>query len=156
MNLPNFVVGTGRCGSTMLSNMLRQHPSILSISEFFSFTVDMGGRISEAFPRDLISGEDFWQIIGSAKPRADLMVKHDVVIPEVIYPFESPGSRFSRETGIPTILQITLPYITEQHESLFDEIHDYAIARPAASIGEHYNHFFGWLKNKFNKNIWIE
>ena len=31
-----FVVSTGRCGSTMLSNMLRLNPEILSLSEFFS------------------------------------------------------------------------------------------------------------------------
>jgi hypothetical protein len=31
-----FVVSTGRCGSTMLTNMLRLNPDILSLSEFFS------------------------------------------------------------------------------------------------------------------------
>ena len=31
-----IVVSTGRCGSTMLSNMLRLNPEILSLSEFFS------------------------------------------------------------------------------------------------------------------------
>ena len=34
MSTPTFVVGTGRCGSTMLSNMLREHPKVLSLSEF--------------------------------------------------------------------------------------------------------------------------
>ena len=29
-----FVVSTGRCGSTMLSNMLRLNPEVLSLSEF--------------------------------------------------------------------------------------------------------------------------
>ena len=31
-----FVVGTGRCGSTLLSRLLRGHPDVLSMSEFFS------------------------------------------------------------------------------------------------------------------------
>ena len=34
MSTPTFIVGTGRCGSTMLSNMLREHPKVLSLSEF--------------------------------------------------------------------------------------------------------------------------
>ena len=31
-----FVVSTGHCGSTMLSNMLRLNPEILSLSEFLA------------------------------------------------------------------------------------------------------------------------
>lgn len=30
-----FIVGTGRCGSTILSTMLDQHPDIAVLSEFF-------------------------------------------------------------------------------------------------------------------------
>jgi hypothetical protein len=30
-----FVVGTGRRGSTMVSAILREHPDVLSMSEFF-------------------------------------------------------------------------------------------------------------------------
>ena len=30
-----FVIGTGRCGSTMLSAILQAHPDALSMSEFF-------------------------------------------------------------------------------------------------------------------------
>ena len=34
---PIFVLSTGRCGSTTLSNILNLHPA-LSLSEFVSFT----------------------------------------------------------------------------------------------------------------------
>ena len=40
MSVPTFVVGAGRCGPTMLSNMLREHPDILSLSEFLSMVSD--------------------------------------------------------------------------------------------------------------------
>ena len=33
MSVPTFIVGTGRCGSTMLSNMLRDHAKVLSRSD---------------------------------------------------------------------------------------------------------------------------
>jgi hypothetical protein len=39
---PVFVVGTGRCGSTLVSNILRAHPGVLSLSEFFTFITDLG------------------------------------------------------------------------------------------------------------------
>lgn len=49
VSVPTFVVGTGRCGSTMLSNMLRQHPRVLSLSEFYASVVDFGRRMDETF-----------------------------------------------------------------------------------------------------------
>jgi hypothetical protein len=30
-----FIIGTGRCGSTLLSRMLRLHPRVLELSELF-------------------------------------------------------------------------------------------------------------------------
>ena len=45
-----FVVGTGRCGSTLVSNMLNLHKEVLSLSEFFAFITDLGTLIPEAFP----------------------------------------------------------------------------------------------------------
>ena len=50
MSTPTYVVGTGRCGSTMLSNMLREHPKVLSISEFFGFVREH----ADAFSPDLM------------------------------------------------------------------------------------------------------
>ena len=33
---PVIILNSGRCGSTMLSDVLNRHPRILSLSEFFS------------------------------------------------------------------------------------------------------------------------
>ena len=41
---PVFIVGAGRYGSTMLSNMVRSHCAILSVSDLVS-VADLGGRI---------------------------------------------------------------------------------------------------------------
>jgi len=34
--MDRFIVGTGRCGSTLLSRMLRCNPELLDLSEFYS------------------------------------------------------------------------------------------------------------------------
>ena len=56
MSVPTFVVGTGRCGSTMLSNMLREHPQVLSLSEFFSMISDAGFRLPQMFSAEPLDG----------------------------------------------------------------------------------------------------
>ena len=57
---PVFVVGTGRCGSTLLSQFLAMHPGILSLSELLDFMTDLGGRIAESFPEEEIDGPGLW------------------------------------------------------------------------------------------------
>ena len=67
MSVPTFVVGTGRCGSTMLSNMLRGHPHVLSWSEFFALITD-ALRTFEPFTAGPIDGG-----IEACRPRFELL-----------------------------------------------------------------------------------
>lgn len=50
-----IIIGTGRCGSTMLSRILRMHPEILSIFEFW-----------RAFPQEAGSG-DIWNLFSQVE-----------------------------------------------------------------------------------------
>lgn len=160
MNPPTFVVGTGRCGSTMLSNMLRQHPGVASISEFFSFACDIGGRIPALFPEEPVDGQHFWQLISAVTPRLSLALRHGVAMPEVLYPHQSPDARYSSESGVPVILQVVLPHLAEARgercDELFDEVREQVIERPSAPIRAHYEHLFGWLTSRFDRRIWLE
>ena len=97
---PVFVVGTGRCGSTLLSQCLRSHPDILSLSETLVFATDLGGRIAEAFPEGEVGGEALWSILGAPHPRQTLMLRHDVMMDEALYR-PGPGRRYTAETGVP-------------------------------------------------------
>ena len=153
---PAFVVGTGRCGSTLVSNMLNLHTEILSLSEFFAFITDLGTLIPEAFPNQEISAAQFWSIISTAYTKQNIMLKHDVVMKEVLYPYKSTSSRFSAEIGVPAILQTTLPHLTPEHDSLFTEIETFLTCRPAATIQQHYRTLFDWLAKRFECNMWIE
>ncbi len=156
MSLPVFVVGTGRCGSTMLSNMLRRHSRILSISEFFSCVCDLGGRIPALFPEEAIDGPQFWSLISAITPRESCALRHGVAMPEVLYPYDSPSARYSAKTGVPAIMQATLPHLTDAHDALFDELREQVISQPSAPMRAHYNHLFGWLMRRFDKEVWIE
>lgn len=156
MSTPTFIVGTGRCGSTLLSNLIRGNPDIASISEFYSLASDFGARYPELFPEGPITGEQYWALIGEGYPRADLMVRFDVAMPEVIYPFNEPGHRFNRETGVPLISQTTLPHLTDDFDALYDELEAVIRPRPLATVREHYIATFEWLMRRFGKRVWIE
>lgn len=153
---PILVVGTGRCGSTMLSGMLRTHPRLASLSEFFSMTCDYGGRIAEIFTDAPVDGEAFWAMIGEPLPRASLVLRHRVVMPEVLYPYDDPRARFSASRGIPAILHTTLPHLHQDPDALFDELRPWVLARPEAPIGAHYRALFAWLAQRAGKPAWVE
>ena len=42
-----FIVGTGRCGSTLLSRMIRENPQVVSLFEYFN-GLDVRRRFSKA------------------------------------------------------------------------------------------------------------
>jgi hypothetical protein len=54
--VPTFVVGTGRCGSTMLSNMVREHPRILSLCDFADVQQALRGACELGFARLTTAG----------------------------------------------------------------------------------------------------
>jgi hypothetical protein len=63
MTSPVFIVGTSLCGSTMISNMLKKHPELLSISEIFSVITDLATSIPQAFPDGMADASQFWKIL---------------------------------------------------------------------------------------------
>ena len=150
-----FIVGTGRCGSTLLSNILNDHPEILSLSEFFSLVADMGSRIDETFPEGDLEAKGFWENMGGLHPHQNTMLRHGVAMGEVLYPC-LPSSRYSAQTGVPAILQAALPHLTDDHDALFDELKDFALSRPRSPARDHYTAAFDFLAGRFGCAMWAE
>jgi putative sulfotransferase len=155
MNAPTFVVGTGRCGSTMLSNMLREHPKVLSLSEFFSFVSD-GARVPEALSPEPMDGAQFWRIVTGCAQHITFAMQHGIASPEILYRYDDPSARFPPETGVPAILLTTLPHLTDDHDALFELLREEVNTWLDAMIGEHYRHLFAWLSAHFGKRLWVE
>jgi hypothetical protein len=152
---PTFVTGTGRCGSTMLSNMLRDHPQVLSLSEFYSFISDFQARREEIFSRAPMDGPEFWDLLAAHPPHEDFALRQGFS-PQTIYPCDAPSARYSAATGVPAILHVTLPHLTDDHDALFDTLGEEVPTWPTAPVGEHYERLFGWLARRFGKRRWIE
>jgi hypothetical protein len=155
VSAPVLVLGTGRCGSTLVSELVRTHPTVLSVSELFSFVTDLGLRIERAFPPGPITGEAFWEILATPQPRQSLLLRHGLQMDEVIYPWGK--GRFTAETGLPPILQALLPHLApDDPDALFDALRAPICGRGEAPVAEHYRALFGWLQDRLGKRTWAE
>ncbi|WP_405802615.1 sulfotransferase family protein [Streptomyces sp. NBC_01187] len=143
-----FVVGTGRCGSTAVSRVLRLHPSVLSLSELFT-TLEPG-----ALPEQDLDGEEFWEILASSRPFADRMIRDGTPVPEHLYP-RSPG-RFTGAGGVPALCLTTLPHLTSDPDVLFDALRPVLTARPAGPAAGHYRALFAELSARCGGHAVVE
>ncbi len=81
--MDRFVVGTGRCGSTLLSRMLAQQPSLLSVFEFFN-GLDMTKRFSET----PVDGAAFAALLSQEHPIVTMVLSRGYKVEEITYPFD--------------------------------------------------------------------
>jgi hypothetical protein len=145
---PLFVVGTGRCGSTLLADMLHQHGDVIVISEFL---VSLSPR---AFPTEPLNAEGLWEVLSEPRAKPTLIYRHGLTVPEFLYR-PGPGTRFNAERGIPPICLAALPYLGDA-DALFDEFQAVVLALPAAPAGQQYVRLFDWLARRFGRASWIE
>lgn len=144
-----FVVGTGRCGSTALSEVLRLHPQILSLSEL------MASLEPSALPEGALSGEEFWDILASPPAFANRLIREGFGLPEHTY--SGSGGRFSAEGGgIPAVSMTTLPHLSDEPDALFDALRPVVCGRPRGPVGEHHRALFEALAERFGSAAVVE
>ena len=145
---PVFIVSTGRCGSTMLSNMINLHPRFLSVSEFFSSLAD------GAFLGKTLDGDGLLHRLGTMRPVGRMLLENDLMVDEYLYRFGS-DSRFGPH-DVPPIMGATLPHLSNHPESLWDELVSAVRGRGTDTVAAQYRFVFEWLARRFERDIWIE
>lgn len=145
---PVFIVGTGRCGSTLMSNLINLHPDILSLSEVFvSFP-------NESLYHRKIDGPRFWKMITDASPvlrKAINPVRSPV---EFTYPF-TPDSPWTM-ADLPACLYMMLPHFSDDPDALYREMEPVIKARPSLPMEDQYRFWFDWLVKRERRQLWIE
>lgn len=144
-----FVVSSGRCGSTAVSDTLRMHPRVLSLSEFFRC---IGTR---AFQPGQFTSERFWRLLTEPRQHMTAILRYHLEPPEILYRL-GPNRRYGRESGVPPILLVTLPHLSNEPERLFDEIHDFAMSLPTQPLPDHFRSLFAWLAQRFCRDAIVE
>ena len=144
---PVFVVSTGRCGSTLLSEMVRLHPQILSVSEFFGW---LGPGAVRA---PVVTGETAFRRLNTPLPGFSEFFE-DGSIGEFLYPIGQ-GGRYGLE-DMPPIMCTTLPHLTDEHDQLWDELSPLLRARGRHRLTDHYRFVMDWLRTRFGRRVWVE
>jgi hypothetical protein len=139
-----FVVGTGRCGSTFVSNCLRLEPGVLSLSEWFAV---LGGPIAVA--DRLQTGAEFWETLTVPLPDVVSGLKLGAECEGVVI-----DDRYGPMT--PPILQLPLPHLTEKPDELMDELRDVVLRGARMPLTAHHDRVFEYLTRRERKILWIE
>jgi putative sulfotransferase len=149
--MDRFVVGTGRCGSTLLSRMLAENATLLSVFEFFN-----GLDMSKRFRGEPMAGEAFAALISQEHPFVTMVLSRGYKVEEITYPFERGGARYRRDDRLPWVLVSTLPRLTHDPDALFDETVAFAATLPEQPPAVHYRALFDWLAARLGRRCWVE
>lgn len=158
MSEKTFIISAGRSGSTALSNCINMHPHLLSLSEFFMSIHFQASQEDKwiGLSDEVWDGEKFWAFLSEKAPSLiPFYMKKGVSFKEFLYNITE-TSKFNEKTGIPGIISMPLPHITNDPDSLFEEMETVVKHFPKDHLSNQYNRLFSWLLNKFQKEVWIE
>jgi sulfotransferase family protein len=144
-----FIVGTGRCGSTLLSRMLAECPAAASLCEVLN-----GLDFARRFQREPMTGPEFAAFVTAEQPVLTATLRRGYPVEEVVYPFER--GRFRRGEPMPYLAGACLPRLTEDPDALLDALLAFARALPPAPPAEQYRLLFAWLAERHGRRVWIE
>lgn len=149
--MDRFIVGTGRCGSTLLSAMLHVDPTILSVSEFF-----VGLDREHRFDTRTAQADGLAELLSRAMGEQLNFTRRGIILPEIRYPYGAPGSRYTLDDPLPWILYIMLPALSDEPDALFDALIDDCRQLPRGPLADQYRAVFRWLAAWRHATDWVE
>ncbi len=150
--MDRFIVGTGRCGSTLLSRMLAENDALLSIFEFFT-----GLDWARRFAPEPVDGAAIAEIVSAEQAVVTAVLRRGYAVEEITYPFDDPEvSRYRRDEALPWILVSMLPRLARDPDALYEEFIAQLHQQPLQPPKDHYRECFDWLTRRLGKSVWIE
>jgi putative sulfotransferase len=143
-----IIISNGRCGSTLLSDLIVEEPETCSAQEFF-MSVAPWNRSTE-----VISGPAYWDVLSGPKEELSVLFKIGAPPKEVRYPAD--GRYRDDLVNLPRILAITLAKLTDDPDALFDSLGDQIKKFPTQSVGAHHQAFLDLLAELTGKKRWVE
>jgi len=140
----------GRCGSTLLSNLLGQHPQVLSIQEYMISL----GSLAYSAPTKL-TGAEFWDLVSGPSAIEGLVRRLDRIPPEITYTGAIRTACGTR-TAMPRILGVALASLEPDPDEVFGFLADRVPTFPAQDLGAHHRQLFSLLMDRSGRSLWVE
>jgi putative sulfotransferase len=141
-----LILCTGRCGSTVVADVLADHPDTMPLMEFFYAQFQTG--IPEGTP----TGEEFWSLLNRPWRSLNTMVSLGRVPAELRYKADDPAN-MPEMSGL---LGFTLPAITDEPDKLLAQLGELVPEFPAQPAGAHYRRLFELLCELSGRDRWVE
>jgi hypothetical protein len=87
---------------------------------------------------------------------ANFILRQRAPCDECLYPCKSPAARLSKPNGVPAMLITSLPFPTDDHDTLLDHLEREVLTGQQAPIHDHDIRLFDWLSQPFGKSLWVE
>ena len=151
--LPVFVVAcSGRCGSTLLSELLELHPRILSLSEFLVPLMLSGIKHAE----QSLTAQQFCAILQKRMPTDSALLQVGITVPEFRYPFHRQGARYRMQDGLPFPVNGALAHLTDDPDAAFEALLQSILTANGACARDHLTCTFQTLANMFGGSTLVE
>jgi hypothetical protein len=131
--------------------MLAMNDRVLNVFELFS-----GLAPEFRFATRPVTGPELAQQLRLDHPMLTMVMKRGYDVPEVVYPFDDPSTRYDPGDAVPWALAIAIPRVTDEPDAVFDELIERVEAAPTQPLATHYRAIFDWLTARTGKLCWIE
>jgi putative sulfotransferase len=144
-----LILSSGRCGSTLLSDLIADEPQTLSVQESL-ITRSLDRWSSD----EKITGAEYWRLLCRPSLQWETIVRIGAIAGEVRYPA---SGRWGRNlAALPAIAIATLPGICDDPDSLFDLLDARVPDFPAQAIAQHHVMFLDFLASLGQRRRWVE
>jgi putative sulfotransferase len=144
----SIIISNGRCGSTLLSDLIATEPETLSVQEFFMSMAPWSRSM------EVLTGAEYWQVVASPKEEISTLFRIGLPPKEIRYPAN--GRWAGDREAMPRILGITLAKLTADPDSLFDQLAEVVPGFPEQSVAAHHRDLLDLLARLLGRRRWVE
>jgi hypothetical protein len=141
--VPTIIVSSGRCGSTILSQILNEHPDIAVIQDFWSYR---SNRLCLMRPNS-ITGPALWRLLSKPTSRALYQFLEADMIPTAL-------AVHGRDENV--LLRTTLPALFDDPTLVLHDLQDFVSRLGHKDKSDHFNLIFAFLARLCSKPVWVE